>query len=133
MSLDYKKIGDTESEYLVNYFRNYKVFTCKAKKSSSHGRSMGGVIVCVNHTIAPFVKRIPEEFDFGIILSLDKHLFNIDKHVTIACLYIPPETSPVYERHISVLQELESIMIQKGLLDTEIIINGDLRTSVAKD
>lgn len=111
---------------------NYTVFSCAAKKSCVGGRPMGGISVFVKNYISNYFKRVCNEFDFGLMLLIDKSLFSLDRDVLYVSLYFPPENSPFYTGiAMSGLQQLEQLIIKNNLLDSELLLCGDFnaRTS----
>jgi len=88
---------------------------------------MGGIVVGVKNTTAKLVERICADFNFGVLLKIDKSMFTTGRDVIFACVYIPPERSPVYENNnISVLECLENCFTTQDLQNCDIIIGGDL-------
>ena len=118
------------------FFPNHTMYNCKAKESTVGGRSMGGVLVFVEESLSKFIKRILPEFEFGIMLIIDKSIFNLDQHCLYVSLYVPPECSPAYDQQDRcALNVLEDILVSNNLTQYYLIINGDLnaRTGVNPD
>jgi hypothetical protein len=127
---------DLDTSYCESYFSNHVMFSLNAKKSSFGGRPMGGVTVFVKSSIASAVKRVKEDFQYGIVLIIDRTLFSLDTDVLYVTLYIPPHNSPFYDIvSISGLQQLENIIVENNYLDYELLLNGDFnaRTGSADD
>ena len=111
---------------------NYSCFVCKAKRSQVGGRSSGGVIVFVKETLSKLVSRVCADFEYGILLIIDKSVFNLDQHCLYVSLYVQPESSPFYEQHIgSALHAFEELYTSQDFIRYHLILNGDLnaRTS----
>ena len=97
---------------------------------------MGGVVVLVQERISKFVKRICPDFEYGIILVIDKTALGTDRDCAYISVYIPPDGSPFYEHSIqSGPIVVENIVIGQNLTDFSIILNGDLnaRTGNCED
>ena len=115
------------------YFSRHRPFICKAKRSLHGGRPMGGVIVLVDEKIHNFVKRMYDDFEYGVILALDKSLFGVDRDCIYICVYLPPEGSPFYENNVSCGPLIiENIIIDYNLTDYYVILNGDLNARTGK-
>lgn len=71
----------------------YFCYFCPAKQSSKAGRNMGGVVIYIKEHLVKHVKRICEDFIFGIILVFKKVVFGLDKDVLFVLLYNPPLVS----------------------------------------
>lgn len=116
----------TDYDMCRSVFSEYSIFSCKAKKSVKGGRNMGGVVVLVKNVLSKHVRRVCDDFQYGVILVLDKSMFAIDNNVLFCSLYVPPEHSPCLSgEKISVLQRLEDILLNEHLLDMHLILNGD--------
>ncbi len=50
----------------------------------------GGVLVAIKDGLFKYFKPFYCKNDFIIIIKLDNRLFNIDKHIILLALYIPP-------------------------------------------
>ena len=78
------------------------------------------------------VKHVCTDFNFGLMLIIDKKLFSLDRDVLYVSLYVPPETSPFYsDLNLSAFQELEERNISNNLLDNELFVCGDLNARTA--
>ena len=119
----------SDSVYCDKYVKDFTHFECNAKPSVAGGRMMGGVSVFVHQSICEHVKRICDDFEFGVILDIDKSFFGLDKNCIYCALYFPPEGLPFYnDIHISPWVAFEDILIQNNLCGLNILINGDLNS-----
>ena len=93
------------------------MYACNAKESMCGGRNMGGVLVLVRKSIASSIKRINDTFEFGVLLTIDKSLLDLDRDCVYCSVYIPPENSPFY-RNIkgSVFERIEASLFSDDLL-----------------
>ena len=123
---------DMDSSYCINYFQDYVLHSCPAKRSLAGGRPMGGIMVGVKNTIAKLVERICEDLKFGVFLKINKSMFTTGRDVIFASVYIPPpEKSPVYDNNnISVLECLENCFTTQDWHKFDIIIGGDLKARI---
>ena len=112
----------------------YTQYECNAKMSTVGGRHMGGVLLFVKQTFDSFVKRICEDFAFGIIVLVDKSLFGTLEDIIYCTLYLPPEGSPIFENYIqSALNLFEETLIENNLLGKYLIIGGDLNSRIGNE
>ena len=110
---------------------NYTTYTCDAKLSVRGGRNMGGVVVYIKNTVSKWTKHILKKFDFGLIFSIDKAYFDLNKDVILVCLYLPPESSPMYKNQNTFgIQIVENLVLENPTIfcDHEILIVGDLNS-----
>ena len=61
------------------------------------GLPLGGVIAGIKNSLSKYVNRIAEDFKFGILMRLDKTLFNVSRDIIFINVYVPPENSPAYD------------------------------------
>jgi hypothetical protein len=88
---------------------------------------MGGVTVIVDETLTKYVKQICVDFEFGIVLIIDKCVFNLDSDCLFVSLYIPPENSPFYEQHVLCgINAFEDLYTSNDLTRLHLILNGDM-------
>lgn len=78
-------------------FPSHRCFFLAAEKNARHGRAMPGLSVYVNTRFIKYVKRVCEDCKFGIFFSVDKQLFNTDKSIILAFIYLPPTNSHFYD------------------------------------
>ena len=64
------------------------------------GRPFGGVIMGIKNSLSKYVNRIAEDFEFGILMRLDKTWFNVSRDIIFINVYVPPENSPAYDERI---------------------------------
>jgi exonuclease III len=117
---------DLEPNYCEDQFLDFAIFSSAAKKSYAGGRPMGGITVFVKNTISKYFKRVCNEFNFGLMLLIDKSLFELERDILYVSLYIPPDCSPFYnDITLTGLQQLELFLIENKLLDLELMLSGD--------
>ena len=118
-----------DANMLENIFSDYSVHLCPAFKSNRGGRNMAGVIVFVKTSLALKYTRIFNDFKFGVFLKFDNFpLGNQCKFLVLACVYIPPDGSPLYDRvGSSVIELLENELISSQITtgNTDIVLCGD--------
>ena len=69
------------------------------------------------------------EFEFGIILTIDKAFFGYVNDCIYCALYVPPLQSPFYqEQNKSALKCLEDILTQSNLIGRSMILVGDFNS-----
>ena len=56
------------------HFLNYVTYLCFARKSLLGGRASGGVAVFVENNVNSYIKRICSDFEYGVLLVIDKSL-----------------------------------------------------------
>ena len=123
---------DIDSDYCLPFFPDHTIYSCYAKKSSVGGRPLGGVIVGIKNSLSKYVNRIAEDFKFGILIRLDKTLFNFSRDVIFINVYVPPENSPAYDGERGSLSVvLESCFAELSTLNVELILSGDLNARTA--
>ena len=66
------------------------------------------------------------EFEFCVLLIIDKRLLNLDEHCLFVSLYAPPEQSPFYANYTCcALQAFEELYINHDFTRYHLILNGD--------
>ena len=115
------------------YFTEHASYCCAAKSSKRGGRNMGGVIVLIKHRFVKYTKQVVSNFEFGVLLDIDKALLNIDCNVLYACIYFPPAGSPFYSHDSATgLEYLENEILKvHEVHQTELIITGDFNARTA--
>ena len=58
---------------------------------------MGGVSVFVRRSFSQLVRRVCDNFEFGLILILDRSLLGLEIDCMFCALYFPPQESPFYQ------------------------------------
>jgi len=125
--------AEPDVKFYSSYFPNYTIFFCKAKRSLVGGRSMGGVIVFVHTIVEKLVTRICPNFEYGVLLRIDKSMLSLDTDCLYASLYIPPINSPSYSNSVfRGFEVFEEVLISSNLLNMYLIINGDLNARTGK-
>ena len=93
------------------------------------GRPMGGVSVFVRQSISSYITRVCEEFEFGIILRIDKALFGLTSDCVYCAVYFPPADSPFYQNiNQPAWKVLEDTLIGNDLINLNLILNGDFNS-----
>ena len=112
--------------------QNFMIFLCPSFRSVKGGRNMAGVVILVKLNLSLKPVRICSEFEFGILLKFGNvPLKSSTKNIVLACIYIPPEGSPIYSRvDQSVLESLEDSFMHNDVLteDTNVILCGDFNS-----
>ena len=116
-----------------NAFPSHVCYFLPAEKVSRHGRAMAGLSVYIKPSFATHVKRIWDNCSFGIILSVDKTVFNTQKPLILAFVYLPTMDSPFYNnklyRGIKLL-EYQLLDLPLEIENYELIICGDLNARI---
>ena len=113
---------------------NYFNFECMAKKSFTGGRPMGGISVFVRQEFSTSFTRICDEFEFGVILRIDKDFFDISRDCVFCAVYFPPTGSPFYQENSeTALKCLEETLIFNNLIGLNLILCGDLNSRTGRE
>ena len=119
--------ADPDIGFYSSHFPEYNIFCCNAKRSIVGGRSMGGVIVFVKACFAHLITRISPNFEYGVLLKIDKSLLKLSTDCLFTSLYIPPENSPFYanaaHRGFDTFKE---VLLSSNLAHLHLIVSGDL-------
>ena len=118
------------------HFNDYVSYTLNAKRSQCRGRHMGGVLVLVKRHLCEYVTRFCPDFEFGVVLNIDKKVFALDKDCLYCSVYLPPEGSPFYYDIANpVFDILDSLFASNVFMSRHIVLNGDLnsRTGTEQD
>ena len=117
----------TENFYFNFHFPNYVTYLCFARKSLLGDRASGGVAVFVENNVNSYIKRICSDFEYGILLVIDKSLLELDRECLYMSIYLPPEGSPFYrDDDGSGFDIIVRVFNELSLTDFYIILNGDL-------
>ena len=140
MIIKYDVITLTET-FIMNefknclYFKDYCIFTAKAKKLSLHGRSSGGVIVMVKRKLEKYIEKISTDLDNTIILKLSKDLMATTKDIMYIATYIPPCDSKFWNtcQNGYGIELLEKCMIDIADHHNNffVLLNGDFNSRTA--
>ena len=99
---------------VINKFPEHCSFSCAATKLANHGRAMGGIHVFIKKTYKSFFTRINLDCNFAIFLKCSKNFLNVDKHVIISFVYLPPYGSTFYQdKHLSGISLYEKVQVGK--------------------
>lgn len=114
----------------------YKMFTKEGLRTSKYGHCSGGLIVLVKDEISHGVAEVNIDNDHCIFVELKQEVFNFDKNLLLAFVYIPPENSKIHAMKqvpVSVFEMLNDnvlhIMSQK---DVNVMICGDMNARCGK-
>ena len=134
--MSFQKTWDILHDYVDGAFDNFSVFTCKATSSNRGGRPMGGITVLIKNEICHLVKRICNDFIFGVVLKIDKSVFNLDKDVVFMSVYLPPANSTIFDiidSEYKGISSIENILITNNLFDHNILICGDFNARTGSE
>jgi hypothetical protein len=76
---------------LIDGFYTYCLNAKKISKKS--GRHSGGIVILINQKIRKQVKIVEKDTKYGLWLKIDKDTLNLDKHLFIGGIYLPPSDS----------------------------------------
>ena len=70
-----------------------------AKKSVTSDRPMGGESVFVRQEFTTSFTRICDEFEYGVILRIDRDFLYVSRDCVFCAVYFPPTGSPYYHEN----------------------------------
>ena len=121
-----------DSSKLENLLPGYKFEHLKAKKAKKFGRAAGGVAVLYKTWLSKYMRRIMDNFAFGIVLLIQGKLFNKLNDVVLIAVYLPPASSPTYTNENNGVFFLEEILLQIKAVysNCSFLIMGDLNARI---
>ena len=120
----------SQKRITVNGFQSFHLPAIKLPGIKS-GRNSGGITILYKDALKLSIKPYKKFENYAIWVKLDKKLLNLDKHVYIGGVYIPPSDSQ-YALKMP-FEDLEQDFLE--LSDGHILCGGDFnaRTSTLKD
>jgi len=116
--------------YVYMYILRLKMFVLEAYYPFIQGSLFKRI--SRSYSLSTYVHRITDDFKFGILMRLDKILFNFSSAIIFINVYVPPENSPAYDGERGSLSiVLESYIAELSTLNLEMIISGYLNARTA--
>ncbi|XP_053372762.1 uncharacterized protein LOC128546354 [Mercenaria mercenaria] len=94
---------------------------------------MAGLVVFVKLTLNRFITRIFDDFEFSILLKIDKTISLTGSDVVLCLAYLPPEQSPFYRnKEYKGINLIESILSEYDIdVNSNFMLIGDMNARTA--